>query len=267
MKSYAQMSLVPVLLSSPLPLYAQTGGSLNAPAAPTEPGSAMFTLEDIYNRLNDGTTGAKRTGSFVEPGAGPADNLGKTLDDVMGIAPEKDDTDGAATTDVLKDKTFWGLKSGEWGLQTGTATIPSCTPNPNATTRFTDSGGTVTDAYTCLMWLKDAKCVGKQKWTDVDTSAKVVTLINNADPECTNYTDDTYTDWRLPSLSELIELLTSGAEYLVKPLTPFSDVQTSYYWSFTSYSGNAWYVYLDNGNVYNGGKDSTFYVWPVRGGQ
>jgi hypothetical protein len=39
-------------------------GSLDSPAAPTAAGSAMFTLEDIYNRLNDGTAGSKRTGAF-----------------------------------------------------------------------------------------------------------------------------------------------------------------------------------------------------------
>jgi hypothetical protein len=49
MKRYAQLSLVPVLLSSPLPLLA---GDLDSPAAPTDAGSAMYTIEDIYNRLN-----------------------------------------------------------------------------------------------------------------------------------------------------------------------------------------------------------------------
>ena len=42
-------------------------GDLEAPAAPTDPGSAMYTLADIYNRLKNGTEGAKRTGPFIEP--------------------------------------------------------------------------------------------------------------------------------------------------------------------------------------------------------
>ena len=89
------------------------------PAAPTSPGSAMYTIEDIYNRLNDGTAGSKRTGAFTEPSSGPTAGTGHTLDEVMGKAPSVDDTDGADVADVLSGKTFWGLTSGAWGLQTG----------------------------------------------------------------------------------------------------------------------------------------------------
>jgi hypothetical protein len=48
-KHYAQLGLVSILLSTPLPLLA---GNLNSPAAPTDAGSAMYTLEDIYKRNN-----------------------------------------------------------------------------------------------------------------------------------------------------------------------------------------------------------------------
>lgn len=100
-------------------------GNLDSPAAPTDAGSAMFTLEDIYNRLNTGAAGTKRPGPFVEPSSGPTTGTGHTLDDVMGKAPSVDDTNGAGAADVLADKTFWGLKSGEWGLKTGTVTAGS----------------------------------------------------------------------------------------------------------------------------------------------
>ncbi|MCP4353954.1 MAG: DUF1566 domain-containing protein, partial [Desulfobacterales bacterium] len=36
-----------------------------------------------------------------------------------GAAPAADDTNGAATGDVLSGRTFWGLTSGQWGQQTG----------------------------------------------------------------------------------------------------------------------------------------------------
>ncbi len=47
-------------------------GDLEAPAEPTEAGSAMYTLADIYNRLNEGTAGTKRSGAFIGPTSGPA---------------------------------------------------------------------------------------------------------------------------------------------------------------------------------------------------
>ena len=71
----------------------------------------MYTLEDIYIRLDTGATGTKRT-AFSEPSSGPTAGTGHTLDDVMGKAPVVDDESGADLSDVASEKTFWGLKSG-----------------------------------------------------------------------------------------------------------------------------------------------------------
>jgi len=94
---------------------AALAGDLDSPAEPTEAASAMYTLEAIYNRLLDGTAGAKRPGAFTEPSGGPAPT-GHTLNEVMGKAPSVDSTNGAGVADVLATKTFWGLKTGGWGL-------------------------------------------------------------------------------------------------------------------------------------------------------
>ena len=112
-------------------------GDLEAPAAPTEPGSAMYTLADIYNRLNNGTEGAKRTGPFIEPISGP-DSTGHTLDEVMGKAPSVDDVAGAGAAEVLAGMTFWGLTGGTWGTQTGT--MPD-REGDHVSTAQTPSGG------------------------------------------------------------------------------------------------------------------------------
>jgi type IV secretory pathway TrbL component len=40
-------------------------GNLDAPAAPTDPGSAMYTGADIYSRLTTGAAGVKRSGPFI----------------------------------------------------------------------------------------------------------------------------------------------------------------------------------------------------------
>jgi hypothetical protein len=161
-------------------------GSLDAPSAPGA--TSGYTLEDIWNRLNDGTDGAQST--FTEPGAVPG-STGYTIDDVMTKAPAKD-ANGATPADVLLNKTFWGLTGGAWGLQTGTAaSMPIETVRKTGQTgcwdssgaviacagtgqdgelqkgaalpspRFTDNGdGTVTDNLTGLIWLKNADCWG-----------------------------------------------------------------------------------------------------------
>lgn len=98
-------------------------GSLTPPAGPAEAGSAMYTIGDVYQRLSSGAAGTKRVGAFVEP-----TDLGATmhsLDEVMGLAPALDSTNGAAVVDVCTGKTFWGLRSGGWGTLTGTGV---CTP-------------------------------------------------------------------------------------------------------------------------------------------
>ncbi len=98
-----------------------TAGPLDPPAAPTNPASAMFTLTDLYNRLNAGTAGGKRSGVFVGPPAGAITETGYTLDEIMAKMPTVDAA-GAVAADVLAPKKFWGLTSGVWGLREGTAT-------------------------------------------------------------------------------------------------------------------------------------------------
>ena len=240
-------------------------GNLDSSAAPSNSGSAMYKLEDIYNRLNDGTEGTKRSGGFQEPSSGPG-NTGKTLNEVMDKAPVKNNTDGASPSDVTTGKTYWGLKDGSWGLQTGP--------------RYIDNGdGTVTDKTTGLIWLQDADCVGQQTWANVDTSAEVVALINGA--SCENYTASTFNDWRLPTIQELQSVLdynygnpaisnARGDAKLTTDGDAFSGVQTSRYWSSSTDAVSttyAWYVSLSSGRVGSSLKADANYVWPVRGGQ
>jgi hypothetical protein len=170
------------------------GGSLDAPAAPNSSGSALYTTSDIYNRLLSGAAGAKRTGSFTEPSAGPAPT-GYTTDQLLAVAPAADNINGAILSYVLVSKTFWGLRTdGTWGTKTGTrppAPVPktgqttcydpdgynnppaSCNSSiatmsedgflmrgvPVIGSRFTNNGnGTVTDNLSGLIWLRNAMC-------------------------------------------------------------------------------------------------------------
>jgi len=85
---------------------------------PGDPASTQsFTLKDLYQRLNTGTEGTQSV--FTEPDSGPSAGTMYTINEIMGLAPTLDAANGATATDVLIGKTFWGLTSGEWALQTG----------------------------------------------------------------------------------------------------------------------------------------------------
>ncbi|MCY3019519.1 MAG: DUF1566 domain-containing protein [Planctomycetota bacterium] len=137
--------LVPLALLAARSIFA---AGLDSPAPPADSGSAMYSLTDIYNRLNDGTVGAKRTGAFTEPSASPA-KTGFTLDQIMAKLPARDDSGGALPSQVLSGKTFWGLLTTGWGPQPGT--MPNrgaVTITPSATSQsillgFHNGSGTV----------------------------------------------------------------------------------------------------------------------------
>ena len=110
-------------------------GNLEPPGPPGSSNSAMYTIEAVYQRLDNGTPGTKWTGGFREPTAPPGSTM-HNLNEVMAKAPSRDDSNGASTNDVLLNKTFWGLTSNEWGTQTGS--IPTCTLS--AGTNTVDAG-------------------------------------------------------------------------------------------------------------------------------
>jgi len=130
-----------------------------------------------------------------------------------------------------------------------------------------DNTSVVVDNDSGLMWTRDANVGGTMDWT-------------NAITYCSNLTHATYSDWRLPSMTEFSRDEVQGAtnglldEYPsandpALPLGhPFTSIQSSCYWSsatYADYSDFAWSVGLYDGYVYNGPKVTAFYVWPVRG--
>ena len=144
-------------------------------------------------------------------------------------------------------------------------------PNP----RFTDNGnGTITDNLTGLIWLKNANCFGQRTWYEALSDANGL-----GDGQC-GLTDNSSTgDWRLPNLLELESL--RDMQYYDPPISntagtgqwtdgdPFTNVQSSYYWSSTSdiSSGvHAFFVVMRHGTVLYGSKEDWWYIWPVRGG-
>ena len=269
-------------------------GSLDDPGVPSSTDSAMYTLEDIYNRLNAGAAGAKRTGVFTEPSSGPTAGTGHTLDEIMGKAPSVDDTNGAGAANVATGKKFWGLKSGEWGLKTGagtcsansapvaktgqticydaSGTVISCTgtgqdgdnlkgvtwPSP----RFTDNdNGTVTDNLTGLIWLKNANCFGTKNWATALSDSNGL-----AGGSCGLTDGSSAGEWRLPNRFELLSLLYLG--FYSPALSnaagtarwsegdAFTGVQSDYYWSSTTSAVETSKAWY--GHLYNGSSSYNY---------
>jgi len=229
---------------------AAVAGNLDSPAAPANPASAMYTMQDVYNRIDNGTEGTKRGGAFTEPGGGPSPT-GKTLDDLYNLALER--------SRVAKTGQTTSYETGDDGdLQKGVTW-----PTPRFTDNTGSEAGTVTDNLTGLMWAKDANAAGLETWDGALTY-------------CNDLILGGHDDWRLPNVKELLSLTDFGKNNPALPGGhPFDNVKShllSFYGSSTTNHGNtahAWHVCLHNGNVDSIGKDPLplIHVWPVRGGQ
>ena len=131
--------------------------------------------------------------------------------------------------------------------------------------RFTDNGdGTIRDNLTGLIWLKNANCFGLKTWADALAECRKL-----ADGGCGLTDGSTAGDWRLPTVKELQSLIDFGKYDPALPNGhPFTEVQSSSYWSSTEYAndtGYAWHVYTYFGGVFTNIKTAYYYVWPVRG--
>ena len=79
-----------------------------------------------------------------------------------------------------------------------------------------------------------------------------------------------HSDWRLPTIEELLSLIDRTQRDPALPAGhPFTSVQSNHYWSgstYAFYTNYAWIVYMFNGYVSSYYKTYNFYVWPVRSG-
>ena len=126
--------------------------------------------------------------------------------------------------------------------------------------RFLVDGDRVTDALTGLVWPRDANLAEFPfTW---DEALAFVADLNSSD-----YLG--YRDWRLPNRRELRSLISHQTRRPALPEDhPFENVFANWYWSSTSsaqHPNHAWYINLDGGRMFYGGKDQGYMVWPVRG--
>ena len=115
--------------------------------------------------------------------------------------------------------------------------------------RFTDKGdGTIVDNRTGLIWLKNANCFGAKTWADALAACGRL-----SDGDCGLSDSSSAGDWRLPAVKELQSLIDFGSYDPGLPKGhPFTEVQSSAYWSATEYANEdnyAWHVYTYFGGV------------------
>lgn len=126
--------------------------------------------------------------------------------------------------------------------------------------RFETRGEAALDRLTGLAWTRDAN-PGELPMTWPEALDFIGRLNRNSHLG--------HSDWRLPNRRELRSLVSHQTRRPALPEGhPFANVFPGWYWSSTTAAiapSHAWYVDMDGGRMFYGGKDQSFLAWPVRG--
>ena len=241
------------------------------PLIGTEP-TGDVQAEDVLEGVTfSNSSGAGLVGTM--PNIGYMDIIPSTLEQT--ISEGYHDGSGRVAGDA--DLVSKNIKSGVsiFGVEGELHGGCTCAGTLNGT-RWCDNGdGTVTDLSTCLVWLQKADWGGLFAfWVDtpygVNAHDRAAQLYDGAIPDDGGLSDGSVEgDWRLPTRNELYDLANGTEPVRSGSMRAFTGVQSSLYWSSTTYVGAtnlAWGVTLFDGNVNVGSKDAGHYVWPVRGG-
>jgi len=149
---------------------------------------------------------------------------------------------------------------------------------------FIDNGdGTVTDNMTGLMWEKkvagdsfsfDRQGIGsclhcvddRYDWNTA--MSEWISTVNGHTNDITGSAQSGLggdTDWRIPTLAELLTIVDCGSPPCIDPI--FGPTAASFYWSATTnanFPGFAWFVDFDDGNVVFLSKDFSAHPRAVR---
>ncbi len=129
--------------------------------------------------------------------------------------------------------------------------------------RYTRSdAGIVTDNKTGLQW--------QDYYSDNGDTVKSASG-DTAATYCSNLVLGGHSDWRLPTIDELMYIADRSRRNPAIDST-FKKARSDLYWSSTSVVGDeglAWYVYFDGGGGGDGwgGKSNSYYVRCVRAGE
>ena len=164
---------------------------------------------------------------------------------------------------VPGESTIKSLEQGRVQVVAQRAGLESKGKRPAA--RFSDTGdGTIRDNLTGLIWLKNANCFGAKTWDEALAACGKL-----AAGDCGLADGSSVGDWRLPTVKDLQSLIDfNNYDPALPKRHPFTEVQSSAYWSATEYVNDdnyAWHVYSYFGGVTTNIKSGHYYVWPVRG--
>jgi len=150
-----------------------------------------------------------------------------------------------------------------------------------------NSDGTATDCRTGLIWLLNANCNevinGVNGGPPIGWSPAHKWTSGLADGLCGLFDGSSAGDWRLPTKTEFMAMITYAKNHgMTDPtltngagtghwttLDVFTFVQSDNYWTSTNASNatDVWIINMFNGALYSIPKIYGSYVWPVRGGQ
>ena len=227
---------------------AGTNNFSSAPASPASAESAMFTLQDIFVKVDMPYTNlSKRAGAFAEPAGGPTNGTLNTTDEIMALVVNRAPVANTGQTISYQagdDATY----------QSGVAW-----PGPRfVTNKVSGAEVAILDRLTGLIWARNANLAGTLNVAD-------------AISYCNDLTYAAYDDWRLPNVAEMLSIIDYGRYDPALPAGhPFQNVVNNFYWT-SSYAANVpatmqWPVNLSRGQSYgyNYNKTTAYYVWPVR---
>lgn len=139
-------------------------------------------------------------------------------------------------------------------------------------TRFVNNGdGTVTDALTGLVWLKDAGCLASTNWTAAMAEAQQL-----AGGACGLSDGSTAGQWRVPNVWEMESIVDESASApALTAGSPFINLAGGGYWTSTSIfssptsAPDAWAIDLSSGQYIDDTttnvKTHALAVWAVKG--
>ncbi len=226
----------------------------------------------------DGTVGLNFT---IVLSAGRSVDVAASLSPVSGSGPWTDSAGNAGTLALSVSTPGLPVRPLPAG---GTRASAPCYTN-NSAVRFYDCGnGTITDASTGLIWMKDASCLGAIFYAEANQRAAGL-----GTGQC-GLSDGSFPgDWRLPTKAEwqatMARALTLGCTGASAPTftndagtacygsgagSSFTGLTSATFWTSTTYDvnpGNAWYADLLIGTMNDFLKtNGTPRVWAVRGG-
>ena len=211
-------------------------GSLEPSVGPTAPGSQMYTLDAIYDRIAIGPDAFSfKMTTFTEPSSGPTAGTMHTLDEIYALAVLRAPV-------ARTGQTPWMPINPAPPGSDGAYVEGVAWPNPRFTVN-SNGFGTVTDKLTGLTWLRKVDCFVQTPW---EAALDAVNGLKSG--QCGLNDGSRAGDWRLPNareLQSLIDFAYSGPALSNAAGTgkyngdTFTGGGGPSYWSSTTFAGDA----------------------------